>query len=95
MVPGFRVPHEFVRGPGGNHEYLRRICAALIGIHFAHELEGRYVILAVSQILLFFSFYSLVFVGRDELTSSQLICSFLGILNDPPHTYNKKRERRV
>lgn len=37
-----------------------------------------------------FSPYSLVFVGRRELTSSQRICSLPGILNDPKHSYNKE-----
>jgi hypothetical protein len=40
--------------------------------------------------ILSFSSYSLVFVGRDELTSSQRICSLPGILNDPKHAYNKE-----
>lgn len=37
-----------------------------------------------------FSSYSLVFVGRDELTSSQHIWWLPGILIDPKHAYNKE-----
>lgn len=51
---------------------------------------GRYVTLAVFIKSCSFSSYSLVFVGTDELTSSQRICSLPGILNDSKHAYNKE-----